>query len=168
MKGRSIVEVATGAVVLVAAGVFLVYAVMHGGRTPQTSGIALTAQFDRIDGLNDGADVRIGGVKIGSITGLRIDPRSFQAEVTMRVRADLALPADSSAEVTSEGLLGGKYISIVPGGGDRMLRDGGRITETQGSVSLESLLGRFIFSVTQMNTSATPAATPPTPAPAPR
>jgi phospholipid/cholesterol/gamma-HCH transport system substrate-binding protein len=167
MKGRSIVEVATGAVVLVAAGVFLVYAVMHGGRTPQTSGIALTAQFDRIDGLNDGADVRIGGVKIGSITGLRIDPRSFQAEVTMRVRADLALPADSSAEVTSEGLLGGKYISIVPGGGDRMLRDGGRITETQGSVSLESLLGRFIFSVTQMNTSATPAATPPTPPPGP-
>lgn len=169
MKGRSIAEVAMGAVVLAAAAIFLVYAVLHGGRTPQTSGTALTAQFDRIDGLNDGADVRIGGVKVGSVTGLRIDPRTFQAVVALRVRSDIQLPSDSSAEVTSEGLLGGKYISIVPGGGDRMLADGGRITETQGSVSLESLLGRFIFSVTQMNASAPPAATPaPTPAPAPR
>jgi len=168
MKGRSIAEVATGAIVLVAAGIFLVYAVMHGGRTPQTSGIALTAQFDHIDGLNDGADVRIGGVKVGSVTGMSIDTRTFQAVVGMRVRADLQLPSDSSAEVTSEGLLGGKYISIVPGGADRILADGGRITETQGSVSLESLLGRFIFSVTQVNAANAAAAAPaPTPAPAP-
>ncbi|TCH97900.1 outer membrane lipid asymmetry maintenance protein MlaD [Roseococcus sp. SYP-B2431] len=166
MKGRSIAEIATGAVVLAAAAIFLVYAVMHGGRTPQISGIALTAQFDRIDGLNEGADVRIGGVKVGSVTDLRIDPRTFQAVVALRVRADIELPSDSSAEVTSEGLLGGKYISIVPGGGDRMLRDGGRITETQGSVSLESLLGRFIFSVTQMN-SANGGANGERPAPAP-
>jgi len=158
MKGRSITEVLTGAMVLVAAGVFLVYAIMHGGRAPQTSGIALTAQFDRVDGLNQGADVKIGGVKIGSVTELRIDPRTFQAVVTLRIRPDLSLPTDSSAEITSEGLLGGKYVSIVPGGADRLLADGGRITETQGSVSLESLLGRFIFSVTQMNT--TPAAPP--------
>jgi len=157
MKGRSIAEVLTGAMVLVAAGVFLFYAIMHGGRAPQTSGIALTAQFDRVDGLNQGADVKIGGVKIGSVTDLRIDPRTFQAVVTIRIRPDLSLPTDSSAEISSEGLLGGKYVSIVPGGADRLLADGGRITETQGSVSLESLLGRFIFSVTQMNT------TPPTP-----
>jgi len=157
MKGRSIAEVLTGAMVLVAAGSFLIYAIAQGGRTPQTSGLALTAQFDRVDGLNQGADVKIGGVKIGSVTDLRIDPRTFQAVVTIRIRPDLALPTDSSAEITSEGLLGGKYVSIVPGGADRLLADGGRITETQGSVSLESLLGRFIFSVTQMNT------TPPTP-----
>jgi len=158
MKGRSITEVLTGAMVLVAAGVFLVYAIMLGGRGPQTGGIALSAQFDRVDGLNQGADVKIGGVKIGSVTELRIDPRTFQAVVTIRIRPDLSLPTDSSAEITSEGLLGGKYVSIVPGGADRLLADGGRITETQGSVSLESLLGRFIFSVTQMNT--TPAAPP--------
>lgn len=157
MKGRSIAEVLTGATVLVVAGIFLVYAILHGGRSPQTAGIALTAEFDRVDGLNQGADVKIGGVKVGSVSDLRIDPRSFQAVVTLRVRADLSLPADSSAEITSEGLLGGKYVSIVPGGADRMLRDGARITETQGSVSLESLLGRFIFSVTQMNAGATPA-----------
>lgn len=162
MKGRSITEVLTGAMVLTAAGVFLVYAILHGGRTPQTDGIALTAMFDRVDGLHQGSDVRIGGVKVGSVTDLRIDPRSFQVVLTMRVRRDLGLPSDSSAEVTSEGLLGGKYVSIVPGGADRLLADGGRITETQGSVSLESLLGRFIFSVTQMNS------TPATPTPAPQ
>jgi phospholipid/cholesterol/gamma-HCH transport system substrate-binding protein len=70
------------------------------------------------------------------------------------VQSGLRLPSDTSAEVTSEGLLGGKYVSLVPGGSDRFLAEGGRITETQGSVSLESLLGRFIFSVTQMNASA--------------
>ena len=161
MKGRSIAEVLTGAMVLAAAGVFLVYAILHGGRSPQTDGIALTAQFDRVDGLNQGADVKIGGVKIGSVSDLRIDPQTFQAVVTIRIRRDLGLPADSSAEISSEGLLGGKYVSIVPGGADRLLADGGRITETQGSVSLESLLGRFIFSVTQMNASGTAAAAEP-------
>lgn len=158
MKGRSFAEVMTGAMVLLAAGVFLVYAILHGGRAPQTAGIMLSAQFDRVDGLNQGADVKIGGVKIGSVSDLRIDPRTFQAVVTIRIRSDLSLPTDSSAEISSEGLLGGKYVSIVPGGADRLLIDGGRITETQGSVSLESLLGRFIFSVTQMNT--TPPAAP--------
>ncbi|MFN3449629.1 MAG: MlaD family protein, partial [Roseococcus sp.] len=69
----------------------------------------------------------------------------------LRVRSDLRLPRDSSAEIQSEGLLGGRYVAIVPGGAEAVLADGGRITETQGSISLESLLGRFIFSVTQMN-----------------
>jgi phospholipid/cholesterol/gamma-HCH transport system substrate-binding protein len=157
MKGRSLAEVMTGAVVLAVAVVFLGYAILHGGRAPVTDGIALSAAFDRVDGLNQGADVKIGGVKVGTVTGLAIDPQSFQAIATMRVRADLRLPRDSSAEIQSEGLLGGKYISIVPGGADALLRDGGRITETQGSVSLESLLGRFIFSVTQMNSGGAPA-----------
>ncbi|MCW8087154.1 outer membrane lipid asymmetry maintenance protein MlaD [Sabulicella glaciei] len=151
MKGRSLAELLAGFLVLAVAGGFLLYAVLHGGRAPQASGVELTAEFDRVDGLASGADVRIAGVRVGSITGLRINPETFMAEVTFRVGSDIRLPTDSSAEITSEGLLGGKYISIVPGGSERLLAAGGRITETQGSVSLESLLGRFIFSVTQMN-----------------
>ncbi len=162
MKGRSALEIMTGAGVLIVAAVFLFYAVAHGGRGAQPDGMMLTAQFDRIDGLVNGADVRIAGVKVGSVVGSSIDPQSFNAVVSMRVDRSLRLPSDSSAEVTSDGLLGGKYLSIVPGGADRVLAEGGRITETQGSVSLESLLGRFIFSVTQMNQPA--AATPATPA----
>jgi len=153
MRGRSLAEMATGAAILIIAGLFLAYAVLHSGRgAVGGEGMLLRASFDRIDGLNTGADVRIAGVKVGTVTGSRIDPQTFAAVVTMRVDDSLKLPADSSAEITSEGLLGGKYVSLVPGGSDKILKDGDQITETQGSVSLESLLGRFIFSVTQMNT----------------
>ena len=156
MKGRSLAEVAAGAIVLMVAAIFLGYAVLHSGRgTVSAEGMQLQASFDRIDGLANGADVRIAGVKVGTVTDSRIDPASFAAVLTLKVDRSLKLPTDTSAEITSEGLLGGKYVSLVPGGADKLLADGSRITETQGSVSLESLLGRFIFSVTQMNSSQT-------------
>ncbi|MFC0409083.1 outer membrane lipid asymmetry maintenance protein MlaD [Roseomonas elaeocarpi] len=152
MKGRSLAEVLAGAVVLVVAVVFLAYAANNSGKSLGTSsGINLRARFDRIDGLANGSDVRIAGVRVGSVTAERIDPRTFLAEVTMRIDSGLNLPDDSSAEITSESLLGGKYIALVPGGSDKLLKDGGEITITQSAVSLESLLGKFIFSVTQMN-----------------
>ena len=109
------------------------------------------ATFSDVTGLLPGNDVRIAGVKVGTVTDSRIDPQTFAAELTLRVDRSLKLPSDTSAEITSEGLLGGKYVSLVPGGSEKLLADGGKIQETQGSVSLESLLGRFIFSVTQMN-----------------
>lgn len=152
MRGRSLAELTAGAVVLAVAAIFLAYAVLHSGRGGVTAdGVLLRARFDRIDGLAVGADVRIAGVKVGSVTDSRIDPRSFLAELTLRVDRALQLPNDTSAEVASEGLLGGKYVSLVPGGAEQFLTEGAMITLTQGSVSLESLLGRFIFSVTQMN-----------------
>src|SRR3712207_1339891 len=158
MQGRSLAELATGAVILAVALLFLGYAVLNSGRGTAIigngEGTRLTARFDRIDGISNGADVRIAGVRVGSVTETRIDPQTFSAELTMRVDGGLKLPDDTSAEVTSEGLLGGRYVSLVPGGSEKMLADGGRITQTQGSVSLESLLGRFIFSVTQMNSKA--------------
>jgi len=155
MNRQRLAEIMTGIVVISVAVLFLGYAMVQGGRVPGGGGgLSLTASFDRVDGLNPGADVRIGGVKVGSVTDLRIDPQSFLAVITMNVRSDLRLPRDSSAEIQSEGLLGGRYVGIVPGGADAVLADGGRITETQGSISLESLLGRFIFSVTQMNPAA--------------
>jgi phospholipid/cholesterol/gamma-HCH transport system substrate-binding protein len=152
MKGRSFAEVLAGALVLLVAASFLAYAVSNSGRSIGISGSSLTlsAQFDRIDGLAPGADVRIAGVKVGSVVDQRIDPQTFQAVLTLRVDSALSLPTDSSAEITSEGLLGGKYVALVPGGADQTLRDGQRIELTQSSVSLESLLGRFIFSVTEL------------------
>lgn len=157
MAERRWAEVVVGAVIVAGAVGFLGYALAAGGRGTSLGmggggGLTLTAQFDRIDGLGEGAAVRIAGVRVGSVAALRVDPRSFAAEVTLRLDRDLRLPADTSAEVASESLLGGKYVSLMPGGAERVLGDGGRITETQGAVSLESLLGRFIFSVTQLNT----------------
>lgn len=151
MKGRSVAEILAGLAVLVAAAGFLAYAVTNSGRATTSGGLTLEARFDRIDGLAPGADVRIAGVKVGNVASQRIDPATFLAVLTLRVDGALRLPDDTSAEITSEGLLGGKYVALVPGGSERMIRDGGRITITQSAVSLESLLGRFIFSVTEMN-----------------
>ncbi|ONG47125.1 outer membrane lipid asymmetry maintenance protein MlaD [Pseudoroseomonas deserti] len=174
-QGRNLAEVLTGAVVLAVAAFFLVFAIGQSGRSFGTGGggITLTAKFDRIDGLSAGADVRIGGVKVGSVVDQRIDPKTYLAVLKLRVDGGIDVPTDSSAEITSESLLGGKYVALVPGGADAMLRDGAEIGITQSAVSLESLLGRFIFSVTELTSAnaqrneggATPA-TPATPAPA--
>jgi phospholipid/cholesterol/gamma-HCH transport system substrate-binding protein len=150
MKRRSLAEVLAGAVVLLVACGFLAYALTNSGRTGFSGpGLTLTAKFDRIDGLAPGADVRIAGVKVGSVVDQRIDPTSFLAVLSLRVDSALRIPSDSSAEIASEGLLGGRFVSLVPGGSDRILADGGEITITQSAISLESLLGRFIFSMTE-------------------
>jgi phospholipid/cholesterol/gamma-HCH transport system substrate-binding protein len=170
MARRNAVEIVVGAAVLLVAGVFLAYAVAHSGRSAR-EGYPLTAQFDHIDGLSVGADVRMAGVRIGSVTNTAINPESYLAIVTLSVQDGLHLPKDSSAEIDSDSLLGGKYVSLSPGGDATMLKPGQQITITQSSVSLEQLLGKFIFSVTDMvnavksSTSTTPAA-PPAPAPA--
>jgi phospholipid/cholesterol/gamma-HCH transport system substrate-binding protein len=153
MARRNIAEVATGAAVLVVAAGFLAYAVAHSGRGV-TSGYALNARFDRIDGLNVGADVRMAGVKVGAVTAARIDPQSFLAEVNFTVQQGLELPKDSSAEIVSDGLLGGKYLSLVPGGDTAVLKPNERVTITQSAVSLEQLLGKFIFSASELKNNA--------------
>jgi phospholipid/cholesterol/gamma-HCH transport system substrate-binding protein len=149
MNRRSIAEIIAGALVLGVAAVFLFYAVSHSGRSV-AQGYTVMAKFDRIDGLGSGADVRLSGVKIGQVVDQRIDPETYLAVVTMRVDPRIRLPVDTSAEITSEGLLGGRYIALVPGGSERMIRDGGAIEATQAAISLEALLGRFIFSVTDL------------------
>lgn len=150
-QGRNWAEILTGAVILVVAGAFLVFAIGQSGRSLGGGGINLTARFDRIDGLSPGADVRIGGVKVGSVVEQHIDPRTYLAVLRLNLQSGISVPEDSSAEITSESLLGGKYVALVPGGSDAMLKDGGEVTITQSAVSLESLLGRFIFSVTELS-----------------
>lgn len=164
MQKRSLAEILTGTVVIAIAVFFLGYAVTSSGRSFSGQGMNLSARFDRIDGLGQGADVRIAGVKVGQVTAQRIDPESFLAVLTLRVDASLKLPDDTSAEISSEGLLGGKYVALVPGGGTRILRDGGEITITQSAINLESLLGRFIFSAgenSQRGNQETPPSTTP-------
>ncbi len=149
MARRNAAEVLSGAVVLLVAVGFLGFAVAHSGRS-SVSGYTLTAKFDHIDGLPVGSDVRLAGVKVGSVLDEQIDPKSYLAVVTLSVRNGLELPKDTSAAVNSESLLGGEYISLSPGGDTTMLAPGGVITITQSTVSLEQLLGKFIFSVTDL------------------
>lgn len=165
MARHGVAETLTGAVVLLIAGGFLAYAVAHSGRTAG-SGYPLRAEFDRIDGLATGADVKIGGVKVGTVTNERIDPASFRAIVSFTVQDNIKLPKDTAAVITSESLLGGKYIALAPGGDSAELKPGQTITITQSSVSLEELLGKFIFSATSLTSSKkegegnAPASTP--------
>jgi phospholipid/cholesterol/gamma-HCH transport system substrate-binding protein len=147
MPGRNFAEIVTGAAVLLVAAGFMAYAVAHSGRT-ETGGYLLHASFDNIGGLSVGSDVRLGGVKVGSVMETRINPENFLAEVNMRVSDAMKLPKDTSAAVTSDGLLGGKYLALSPGGDTAILPPGGTITITQSSVSIEQLLGKFIFSAT--------------------
>jgi phospholipid/cholesterol/gamma-HCH transport system substrate-binding protein len=142
---RNVSELAAGTVVLVVAGAFLAYAVVHTGRSD--GGYSLHASFDSVGGLTPGADVRMAGVKVGTVEQTSIDPKTFQAQVTFSVASAIALPKDSSAQVSSAGLLGGPYLSLVPGGDTANIPPGGTVTITQGAVSLEDLLGKFIFNV---------------------
>ena len=141
---RNYVETLLGAAVLAVALGFLAWAY---GRSDagDPGGYTLRAKFDRVDGLETGGDVRISGIKVGRVLAQELDSATFRAQVTFSVRNGIELPADSSAAIVSSGLLGGKYLSVVPGGEDRILADGGEINLTQSSVNLEDLIGRYIF-----------------------
>ncbi len=165
MAKRTGSDLIAGAVVLVVAFAFLGYAVAHTGRSIG-GGYTLHASFDAIDGLSVGADVRVAGVKVGSVTGSHLNPTSYQAVVEFTVADTVKLPKDSSAAVTSDGLLGGKYLSLEPGGDTAMLGPGGAITITQSSISIEQLLGKFIFSASNLSSQKPAGDAPAAPLPA--
>ena len=144
MRGN-IIETIMGAVVIVVAALFLVFA-YNSSQLRAVTGYQLSAEFSRVDGIRAGSDVRISGVKIGSVIGEDLDPKSFLAVVRMSIDPAVQLPDDTVAEITSAGLLGDKYMSLVPGGSDKMIKPGGKIQYTQSSVSLENLIGQMIFS----------------------
>jgi phospholipid/cholesterol/gamma-HCH transport system substrate-binding protein len=139
------IETVMGAVVLVVAGGFLSFAYTNSSVKP-IEGYALSASFSNISGITPGSTVRIGGIKVGVVETLTLDPISYQAIATMRVEDAVKLPRDSSAAIQSSGLLGDKFLAIEPGGEEEMLKDGERIAFTQPSVSLEEMIGKFVFS----------------------
>jgi phospholipid/cholesterol/gamma-HCH transport system substrate-binding protein len=137
-------ETGVGAVVLAAAASFLIYALSacavgrHGGGYP------VKARFGQVGGLAAGADVRLAGVKIGTVSKITLDPKTFLAVVDLSLDPAIKLPADSTAKVTSDSLLGGSHIAIAPGGAAEDLKAGGEIQNTQGSVDIFGLIGQVI------------------------
>ncbi|MFZ2004918.1 MAG: outer membrane lipid asymmetry maintenance protein MlaD [Stellaceae bacterium] len=144
MKGN-VIETVMGAVVLVVAALFLFFA-YNMSQLRSVKGYELSANFEHIDGIRDGSDVRISGIKVGSVLSTTLDPKTFLATVKMSVEPDYKLPDDSVAEIVSSSLLGDKYMSLVPGGSDKDIPAGGQIKYTQSSVSLEHLIGQMMFS----------------------
>lgn len=151
---RNMAELITGVAVLLGLALMLVAAIVGEGRKTDSTGYALHASFGHIDGLGVGSDVRLAGVTVGQVTQERVNPATYKAEVTFTVRPDIKLPTDSAAIITSDSLLGGKYIALSPGGDDSTLKAGSTMNQTQGAISLEQLLSKFIFSVTDTLTRA--------------
>jgi len=139
----NVAEAAIGAAVLAVAAGFLVYAGQHAA-LESGGAYELSAQFRKAEGVTVGGDVRISGVKVGTVRSLSLDPESFQARVTMSIDPAVTLPDDSSATIASDGLLGGAHVAIQPGGSDLALQAGDEILYTQGSVSILDLVGRAI------------------------
>ena len=140
----NITEVVTGGVVLAAALGFGIYASQVAGLGQGGATYPLTASFRSIEGVDVGSDVRLGGVRVGTVTALDLNPETFRADAVFAIRADLELPEDTAVIVASEGLLGGNFIEILPGGSPFNLDQGAEIEDTQSAVSLLNLLLRYI------------------------
>jgi phospholipid/cholesterol/gamma-HCH transport system substrate-binding protein len=139
------IETVMGAVVLVVAGGFLYFA-YNNGSVKQIDGYSVKAAFTSINGIAPGSAVRVGGIKIGVVEAMTLDPQSYKAVATLRVEDGVKLPKDSSAAIQSPGLMGDKFIGIEPGGDEENLAEGDMIEYTQPSVSLEEMIGKFVFS----------------------
>ncbi len=140
---NSVAETVIGAVVLAAAAGFVLYAGKTRGVELSGGSYPLTASFRSAEGIAVGSDVRLAGISVGSVTGLELDPTSYQARVTLTVRDALEIPEDSDVKIASESLLGGSFVEISPGASEFMLQAGDEVVNTQGSVSLLNLLMRF-------------------------
>lgn len=138
-------EVLTGAGVLAVAAGFLIYVAQVGGVGLSPSGMSTySASFRSAEGIGVGTDVRIAGVKVGSILDMELDPATFRAQTVLSVENDVALPDDTAIVISSEGLLGGSFVELLPGGSVFNLEPGGEIEDTQSSVSIIELLLKFV------------------------
>lgn len=160
------VETLIGAVVVLVAAAFL-YFTYTATSSGSISGYEIKARFAAVDGVNVGTDVRVHGIKVGSVASLTLDPKSYMAVASLTIRKDIEIPDDSSAKITSSGILGSSYISIQPGGSDKMLAVNGELDDTQGAVDLMGLVGRYINSGSGASSApAQPPAHPAAPPPA--
>ncbi|HBM91026.1 MAG TPA: outer membrane lipid asymmetry maintenance protein MlaD [Rhodospirillaceae bacterium] len=149
--GQNAIETVLGAVVLVVAALFLVFAYSTAD-LQKVKGYEITARFPMVDGLKEGGDVRVNGVKVGSIESMKLitalGPKQYLVKVVMSVKPDVSIPEDTIAMVASESLLGGKYLSLEIGVEDVLLKtDGtGVLTRTQAPMRLDDLIGQLIYS----------------------
>ncbi len=155
---RNVIEAVLGAVVLAGAGIFLVFA-YSVATVKSTGGYAVSATFEKVGGLTRGSDVRISGISVGTVMDQSLDPKTFQAKVTLSIDSNVQLPTDTEAAIVGDGLLGGKYVNLSPGQAAEKVAAGGVLTKTKDYQSLEDLVGQIIFLATSSG-DAKPAAAP--------
>ena len=156
MSDDSRAELIAGAVVLAVAAGFLAFAA--GPRLMPGGGYDLIAAFPNVEGIETGSEIRMAGVPVGRVTDITLNPATYLAEARLRLQDDVQLPADSAAIIQSDGLLGGAYLELQPGGSPDNLAPGDEIEDVQGAVSLLSLMMKFVDS---QAADTPPAETPP-------
>ena len=138
-------EALVGAGVLAAAVAFVIYAGQISGISGASSSTyPLTASFRSLEGVSVGTDVRLAGVKVGTVSKVELNPETYRADTTVTLQSDVEIPDDSAIVISSEGLLGGNFVEIMPGGSPFFYASGDTIEDTQGAVSLISLLLKFV------------------------
>ncbi len=141
---NSLFELIVGTLVLIVAIYFFVFSFQKADLSSPDS-YKIIAEFDDIGGIGNGSDVKISGVKVGTVDSQKLNSDNYRAVLTFNIDNKIKLPADSSAKIMSSSLLGGKFIGIEPGADEEYLANGEKIIFTQSSVNLEKLLGKFIF-----------------------
>ena len=141
---RNLIETIMGGIVIIVAVLFVITAVNSSG-VKSEAGYKVVASFEQVAGVGIGSDVRIGGIKVGTIIAQELDQKTYRPILTFNIKNDIELPYDTSAEIVSESLLGGKYVSLVPGADEEMLGDGDEIEFTQSAINIEQLIGKFAF-----------------------
>lgn len=145
--GRNVIETIMGGAVLLVAGVF-VYFAYNTAEVKAVTGYEIEARFYKIGGLSKGSDVRISGIKVGTVIDHRLDPETFDAVVTLSISQKIKLPADTQAIISSSGMMGDKYVSLETGNAAEIMVPGGLIASTKDFRSLEDQVGEIIFLAT--------------------
>jgi len=148
---NSVVETITGAIVIAIAAVFFFYVYGNTDLGKGRGGYHVLAYFDNIEGISIGSDIRLAGIKVGSVSDQKLDQENYQAVVTFSIDKAVKLPEDTSAKVTSEGLLGEKFIALDPGGSETLLKDGDALTSTQSALDVWGLVNKYIFDKKEKN-----------------
>ncbi len=145
---QGIIETLVGFFVLIVAFGFLGFAYNASDFSKTNKGYTLTANFQNIDGIAKGSDVKLAGIKIGFVESLSLESNTYYATLSLNINEGIDIPKDSSAIVSTSGFLGGKYIRINPGASDDNFTDGGKIKFTQSSLNIEELIGKLMYSIT--------------------
>ena len=145
---KNIIETLVGFFVLIIAMIFFVIVYTKSSFSQNSSGYHLVTNFQSIDGIAQDADVKISGIQIGYVKKLVLED-DYYVTVTLSINDGINIPKDSMAIVSSNGLLGSKYIRINPGGSDDMLDDGGKIKFTQSSLNIEDLISKLVYSLSK-------------------
>lgn len=145
---QGVIETIVGFVILVVAGVFFLYAYNTSNAARPSDGYMIWANFENIEGLTVGSDVKLSGIKIGYVENIKLESDTFFAKVDLRIEEGIDIPKDSRVIVSTSGLIGGKYLRINPGASDDTLEEGDKFRFTQSALNIEDLIAKLMYSVT--------------------